>query len=248
MLMSFAISTEGLCRRLRDPDAKLRAQALTKLLEMASEDVTVLRVETLVEMGQRVKDKKPEIVSQTLIGMSKLYGKHLSSQLPGIDTLIPDVNSANYAEHAQKRGDKEKKKKYAPVPEFDVRKVARPEVLERCQFIPSLVINCWGYPDTPTRHLVMQVLQEFILPKVARAPKTDAENNSQGGEPPSIDSVRATALLLLYDVLSEADRNSLGSILGSKTKVRSSVVSYLKFKIYHNTIYQLSVFIRCEWN
>ena len=228
--------TEYLCKRLRDQEAKLRSLALTKLFEIASEDVTVLRVETVVEMGHRIKDKKSDIGTQTLVGMSKLYAKHLSSQLPGIDTLCPDSSSStgDDLDNSAKRSDKDKKKKPVTTPAFDIRKVVRPEVLERCQFIPSLVINSWGYPDTPTRHLVSQVLQEFILPKVVRATKsgTDSQTGSQNqsqsqsqsqtepGELPVIDSVRATALLLLYDVLSEADRNFLGSILGAKTKVR----------------------------
>lgn len=205
----------------------MRTQALTKLLEMASDDITVLRVETLIEIGHRVKDKKPDIVTQALVGISKLYAKYLSSQLPGIDTLHPESATSSEVETLAKRNDKDKKKN-AAVLAFDIRKVVRPEIFERCQFIPSLVINCWGYPDTPTRHMVTQVLQELILPKAIRTSKagTDSQIGSQSqnqstetGQLATIDSVRATALLLLYDILSDADRNSLGAILGAKTKV-----------------------------
>ncbi len=78
-----------------------------------------------------------------MLGIGKLYSKYLSTKLPPLTSIVSsddfNENDATVIAHRF-------------VPE---------KILERCHRIPSFIINCWGYPDTSIRHLVIQVMYLF---------------------------------------------------------------------------------------
>jgi hypothetical protein len=163
-------------KRLRDPDYKVRLLCLNKLIEIATENLLSLKPDTIQEMGQRVKDKKPDIVSIAILGLSKIYSKYLSSQLLGLDeyeqqqlSIIKDYQDLNEDTDRAMIQSKNKRTKISPAKKkkpnnnsleisFRISSTISKDVLDRCEFIPGLIINCWGYPDTITRHLLMQVI------------------------------------------------------------------------------------------
>ena len=139
--------------------------------------------------------------------------------------------------------------------------------MERFAHVPSLIINCWGYTDIGFRHLVLQLLQEHILPKKFVSTHDDVINaivdddlhfgdgyghgresskSNSSLKPPHIaisdeelNGRRASAFLLMFSRLSSNDRSALGTILGAKTKVRVELDSYMKARSRLQTLLQL---------
>ena len=234
--------------RLHDPDARVRAQALNKLLEFGYQDVTLLKIETIEAMAARVRDRKIDISVSALTGMAKIYFRHVSSCLPGIDTILSDSDTPQPSRQNQTQTQNNKKGKKSVVTSHvetvdtdpvslthsshSMRALVPPEIYTRCHLIPGYIINSWGHPDTAMKNLVMQLLQEHILPKslqvsadhssdTSQAHTKDTTTTTAAAIAVALNSSRVTALLLLFEGLTEQDRDSLGSILGYKTKVSS---------------------------
>lgn len=193
-----------LVKRLRDQEVDIRHSALVKLLDMALEDPLLLSVETFKEMAERVKDRKEIVHSKAMRGLAIVYGRFVSCALPGIHTLQP-------GEH----------------PEACVRQ----DIMDRLRMVPGLLIGYWGYPDPKSRHLVLHLLQETVLPR--SMPKRK-ENGSQSPTVPSaddkdgdIDSLRASALLVLFSLLDTDQQGNLGTVMSVKAKLRGELHAYL---------------------
>jgi hypothetical protein len=222
-LIAFLFLIAPLVLRLRDPEERLRHIALTRLIDLAFLDPAALQAETYAEMAERVKDKKPEVRRLAMVGLARIYNRHVSTQLPGLSTVRADSHAS-------------------------LRDSLDPDVLEKLQFIPGLVLNCWGFPEMSTRHLVVHLLQEVLLPKPVAENNEDATTTSSSPsasgtiEEPTrgkkitaeasseANDRRASALLLLFETLSSADRNALAAVLGFKAKVRSELMAFLKIR------------------
>ena len=148
-------STEQLMKRLRDEDVDVRLGALSRLIELGMEFPDSLTVTTFKEIGKRVSDRKLEVRKLAVIGLSRMYLKHVSS-------VLPPLSSINDMED-----DKGKKTNQDGVDHMAVFGMFEPflrkGILSRTSFIPGYVVNMWGY--TEMRPLIMQLLQENILPK-----------------------------------------------------------------------------------
>ena len=72
-------------------------------------------------------------------------------------------------------------------------------VLERLRCVPGLILNCWSYPETSTKHLVLNLLQEYLLPKSDRASANmelmEVSEDSEEAPAPRVPSPRVKALL-----------------------------------------------------
>ena len=147
--------TEQLMKRLRDEDVDVRLGALSRLIELGMEFPDSLTVTTFKEIGKRVSDRKLEVRKLAVIGLSRMYLKHVSS-------VLPPLSSINEMED-----DKGKKTNQESVDHMAVFGMFEPflrkDILSRTSFIPGYVVNMWGY--TEMRPLIMQLLQESILPK-----------------------------------------------------------------------------------
>ncbi len=131
-------------KRLRDPDEGIRLTALKQLLEYAHNHIETVSMNTISEISDRAKDKKFEIRKLALEGLSKLYHKYFSSKL-----------SPLYAAHLRV--------------EMSLAETLTigipPSVKMRLSGIPGIVIKSWGFPDIASRHLCVQLVQEYLLPK-----------------------------------------------------------------------------------
>lgn len=211
---------DPLVKRLRDADADIRHAALTRLFEiMVQGGSHVVSFATLEEVGERVKDKRADIRRTALVGLAKMYSVHVASALP---PLVPARGGAGPG---------------------DVTKLVDPDVLERLGFVPSLVVKSWGYPDLSSKHLVVTLLQECLLPvnkAAANASSTSDDSQGTSQEDSQQSSVsgqkqgsgcRATALLLLFSLLLPEDRVALSTILSYKSRVRGALKSLLDARI-----------------
>ena len=215
--------TEPLAKRLRDPDSDIRSSALKRLLAVGQGNPLGLTITTVQEMAERVKDKKPDIRRAALSGLAKMYYQQLSARLPPLSSLL--------AEDQYK----------------DLSKLVRPEVMDRFGTVPSLIIKSWGYPELTNKHLVLQLLQEFVLPKALKPVQSTqkisggtSQEEEDSGTNPTVSSlsddahevceVRTTALLIMYGLLDEEDRAALGAILGFKSKIRGELKKFLDIR------------------
>eukprot|EP00605_Chrysophyceae_sp_TOSAG23-4_P000474 GSChrysophyteH1.ASY1.ANO1.533.1 assembled CDS len=203
--------------RLRDADAEVRQGALQRLVELAQEDPEHLSVATFEEMGLRVKDKRPDIRRGALIGLSKIYSKHVALALPPLHELTDS-------------GD-------------DLLSFTKGSLTDRLNIVPSLVVNSWTYPDQSNKLQVLQLLQEFILP---RAPKngsalsalessraqsqtqtqSQARQNTQEMQV-EVDGRRASALYLMYSTLGEEEARLLSQIMQYKNNICKELLHFL---------------------
>lgn len=271
---------ECLAKRLRDPVEDVRLQALSSLIEVALKHPAEFSAATFQEMGERVKDRRVEIKHAALRGLAKMYAQHVSCYLPplgevGRRQLEQDVDSdrdddeptrknrrtTTTASRARGRGSSSRASsaKKQNQPPLSIRATVRnQEMLQKLSFIPSLLLKCWSYPDLSTKHVIVHMLQEQILPKkfvnefseTASDDRSDAAGTSKEGNldtqsssssgshsSPSIDAHgedinerRATALLLMNELLAEEDRKILASLIAFKTKVSAEVAAFLQVR------------------
>ena len=217
------IPAEPLSKRLRDPDERVRMSALCKLVDLAYGHPTALGPATYAEMGERVKDKRPEVRRLVMVGLAKIYGRHVSSALPTLSSLSEGMRVDS------------------------LREVVDPALLARLEFIPGMLMKCWGYPEMGTKHLVLQLVQEQLLPRAivektkdtssdASSPRSDHSSSTDSNDKPGnvngaeLDDRRATALLLIFEGLTPGDKNSLSAILGFKSKARAELQAFLKIR------------------
>jgi hypothetical protein len=215
--------------KLRDPQEEIRCHCLSKLLESAQNNLLTLSVDTIAEIKDRVKDKKHEVRRVALTGLLKLYYRYLSSQLPCFSSTMGSKDGKGNLDSLTAN--------------------ISDEVLERLSDVPSVVLKCWGYPDLPTRQLVIHGLQEFILPRSSPLieDRVNANNNdkkSKGGQQVSekeadslISDIRTSALVFLFrNMQDESDRNSFSAILNFKSKISDEISHFLFLKKGNKTI------------
>ena len=177
--------------RLRDADYEVRLAALKHLTEIGLTNPEMLSVETFKELGGRVKDKKSEIRKLALVGLSRLYYKHISSTLPALNSLhccndnsktssnTSTSQSDNSGDNSQSTNESGKmqplsrttnaQKKQSllniiksdnAIKEFGemygvFANFLRKDIVDRLSFIPSYLVNSWGYAEL--HHLILQV-------------------------------------------------------------------------------------------
>lgn len=198
--------------------------ALCKLVDLAYAHPTALSPATYAEMGERAKDKRPEVRRLVMVGLAKIYGRHVSLVLPALSSLSQGMRADS------------------------LRETVDAAILARLDFVPGMLMKCWGYPEMGTKHLVLQLLQEQLLPKTVVSSAEVGKDSSEASSPRSSDDShadsekttpadgvelndrRASALLLIFEGLTPGDKNSLSAILGFKSKARAELQSFLKIR------------------
>ncbi len=191
---------EPLMQRLRDHEWDIRHNSLMRLLEVIHEDPLAVSAKTLREMGERVKDRKADIRKAAMVGLCKLYSRNIAEVLPSLEDEV-----ATQTENG------------------DIGKCFNSALWKRISFIPAMLINCWGYPDIPTRHIVLQLLQEYIIPK--KAGKADPNADDARASP------RAAALLLCFSSLSSEERQQFANIISFKRQARDALSQLLDARV-----------------
>jgi hypothetical protein len=184
-----------LAHRLRDPEEDVRKKAVTKLYRQVFDNVEIADPLLLTALFDRVKDKVIDIRKAAMIGMSKLYWKYVASRLPAFDSFdFSDWES--------------------------IKQQVDQSILSKLHSIPATLIKCWGYPDVETKHVTLQLLQEYILPKSFPA--------GSAGE--NINQVRLSALLLMYSLLNDEERLFFDALLTFKCKINGLIASLINIK------------------
>jgi hypothetical protein len=86
IIVTFII-IEHLATRVKDGDVDVRLGAIGRLIELGTESPDNLSKETFLAIGQRLSDKKLEVRKLVLVGLSRLYYRHVSSALPTLSSL-----------------------------------------------------------------------------------------------------------------------------------------------------------------
>jgi hypothetical protein len=222
-----------LVQRLRDPDERIRSAALTRLIDLACADPASLARETYTDMCDRVKDRRPDVRRLAMVGLARIYNRNVSGALPPLDVQAEGSSATSLAA---------------------LREHIDSDVLDRLNTIPGVILQCWGYPDIPSKHLVVHLVQEVLLPKSVVSEGAVEDSTTTSSSSPSAtgasaaesqgaqvkpkkvsaavaldsDRRRAAALLLMFDTLSPADRNALASVLNFKSRVRAELQAFLK--------------------
>eukprot|EP01034_Spumella_vulgaris_P029375 gene29375-36419_t len=180
---------EPLCKRLRDSDAEIRLAALNRLMDIGlTRGPLALTVSSFSDMGDRAKDKKPDIRKAALTGLCRIYAAHVSGKLPGLSSLISSGVSTSSTSNKSKKTSSSASNNTQSDQHFssDVTKSVDIDVLERLGFVPGMVVKSWGYPDLANRHLVLTLIQEHLLPSGnsggSGAGKTDSTNTTSSSQ------------------------------------------------------------------
>ena len=116
---------------------------------------------TLREMAERMKDKRLQIRKVAMIGLAKVYWKHVAMWLEPVDLPAASMQRSGFggdpsATGAGGGGGGGGRKVYR------YGSGVQEEVWLRLNFVPGFILNCWGYPDPEERHLVLQLVQEQV--------------------------------------------------------------------------------------
>lgn len=212
-------------KRLRDSEWEIRQAVLLRLTEVATVEPDSLSKDSYSEMAERMKDRRPSIRRSAMLCLARLYCRHVSGQFADV--------AETYAAGENCKGGK-------------IKFGTTAETWSLFNRIPGYIISCWGYPEFVDKQLVVQLLQEYIIPRFSysitrSAPSaekcfddllsspsrvigctTGGENTTteaRTGRNEASEGVRATALLAMWSTLDPAGRAGLASILGFKTKV-----------------------------
>lgn len=254
-VMSVVIEVEDcVCQRLRDTEWEVRYQALARLLDLIVEEnavsgpitnvnVTSLpashsesasssavkrdrRGFTLQEMAERMKDKRLQIRKVSMIGLAKVYWKHVALFLEPIDLPSTDRGGKNKKRNPSSVGMKAHESCL-----YEYGSGVQPEVWQRLKFIPGFILSCWGYPDPEEKHLVLQLIQEQIIPKPPK--KSSVSESSKRVTAQDKEDCwlwerrRAAAFLTMYQTLDGTQKQCLSSILANKAKSRQELSTFL---------------------
>ncbi len=158
------MTAELMTKRLQDSDVAVRLAALTKLIDLALVDPLKLTVASFVEMGNRAKDRKEDVRRMAVQGLAKVYCKHLSSMLTPL-TLESDLDNSPPTLSTKSKTNKSRGEDRLAAE--SISSGVPLDVQDRLLFVPSLVVNFWGYPDMPSKLLVLQVGEcSFCYPLV----------------------------------------------------------------------------------
>lgn len=143
-------------KRLRDEVVDVRMSALSRLIEVGTENPDNLTVATFKEIGKRVSDRKLEVRKLAVVGLSRMYCRHVSSVLPPLPSYCDKVNKS-----------RDRDRDVSTTPSLSMfESTLKKGILDRLGFVPGFVVNTWGYVEM--RPLIMQLLQENVLPKYVR--------------------------------------------------------------------------------
>lgn len=126
---------------------------------------------TLREMAERMKDKRLQIRKVAMIGLAKVYWKHVALWLEPIDLPLSSEHRGRTKKTSTvSRGTPKKGGERGGALHQYGSGVAE-EVWQRLRFVPGFILSCWGYPAPEERHLVLQLVQEQVrYPPPLRCP------------------------------------------------------------------------------
>ncbi|KAE8979653.1 hypothetical protein PR002_g24358 [Phytophthora rubi] len=175
--------------RLSDPEWEVRQTVVHELCDLAANHLDLISEECLRAVGERMKDKKVILRKETMTGLSQVFSTHISS-LWGEeedDDRPVSLTSRNIpAAHIKKLG-----------------------------WIPDYVLKCYAYPQQELKLRVVQLLDDFLLPK----------NLSE--------RTRANGLLFIFHSLDATSKEALRRVFSERAKCQEICNTFVSFKVQH---------------
>ncbi|KAJ8578448.1 hypothetical protein ON010_g761 [Phytophthora cinnamomi] len=175
--------------RLSDPEWEVRQCVVHELCDLAANHLDLISEESLRAVGERMKDKKVILRKETMTGLSQVFSTHISlfwEEEEDVDRPLSLNNRNIPASHIKKLG-----------------------------WIPDYVLKCYAYPQQELKLRVVQLLDDFLLPK----------NLSE--------RTRANGLLFIFYYLDITSREALRRIFSERNKCQEVCRTFVSFKVQH---------------
>ncbi|KAG3070859.1 hypothetical protein PI124_g15319 [Phytophthora idaei] len=173
--------------RLSDPEWEVRQLVVHELCDFAANYLDLISEECLRAVGERMKDKKVALRKETMTGLSQVFSTHISSYWDEEDEeeRLLSLNHRNIpADHSKKLG-----------------------------WIPDYVLKCYAYPQQELKLRVIQLLDDFLLPKALS------------------ERTRANGLLFIFHSLDATSKEALRRVFSEKAKCQEVCRKFVEFKV-----------------
>nr|CCA18963.1 sister chromatid cohesion protein PDS5 putative [Albugo laibachii Nc14]CCA24837.1 sister chromatid cohesion protein PDS5 putative [Albugo laibachii Nc14] len=167
--------------RLNDSEWEIRRAVVNEVCDLSANHLEIVSEECLRQVGERLKDKKLIIRREAMTGLSQVYAHHVS---------------ANWAQSKSKSNQR-------------LLDMIPKDCLSKLGWIPDYVLKCFAYPQQELRLRVVQLLDDFILPKAFDV------------------KTRAKGFLFLYQHLDEVSIEAFRRILQERAKCIQACQEYI---------------------
>ncbi|CAH0484648.1 unnamed protein product [Peronospora farinosa] len=176
--------------RLNDPEWEVRQLVVHELCDFAANCLELISEECLRAVGERMKDKKVALRKETMTGLSQVYSTHISSCWALDDEEENRLLSLNHRN----------------IPATHIKKLC---------WIPDYVLKCYAYPQQELKLRVVQLLDDFLLPKALS------------------DRTRANGLLFIFHSLDATSKEALRRVFIERAKCQDVCKQFVEFKMQH---------------
>ncbi|CAI5738501.1 unnamed protein product [Hyaloperonospora brassicae] len=174
--------------RLSDPEWEVRQLVVHELCDFAANCLEMISEECLRAVGERMKDKKVILRKETMTGLSQVYSAHISSYWEANEAAEKKLLSLNHRN----------------ISAADVKKLG---------WIPDYVLKCYAYPQQELKLRVIQLLDDFLLPKAFS------------------EQTRANGLLFIFHALDSTSREALRRMFSERAKCQKVCKLFVDFKV-----------------
>ncbi|KAL3666298.1 hypothetical protein V7S43_008550 [Phytophthora oleae] len=175
--------------RLSDPEWEVRQLVVRELCDFAANCLGLISEECLRAVGERMKDKKVTLRKETMTGISQVFSTHISS----------------YWEEDEEE-ERPLSLNHRNIPAAHIKKLG---------WIPDYVLKCYAYPQQELKLRVIQLLDDFLLPKAFS------------------ERARANGLLFLFHSLDATSKEALRRVLNERAKCQEVCKKFVDFKVHH---------------
>ncbi|CCI42822.1 unnamed protein product [Albugo candida] len=167
--------------RLSDSEWEVRRAVVNEVCDLSANHLEIVSEECLRQVGERLKDKKLIIRKEAMTGLSQVYAHHVSAYW---------ARSKNQ-------------------PNERLLDVIPKDCLKKLGWIPDYVLKCFAYPQQELRLRVVQLLDDYILPKAFDV------------------KIRAKGFLFLYQHLDDVSIEAFRRILQERVKCIQACQEYI---------------------
>ncbi|KAI9979970.1 hypothetical protein PInf_027061 [Phytophthora infestans] len=171
--------------RLSDVEWEVRQLVVHELCDFAANHLDLIGEECLRAVGERMKDKRVVLRKETMTGLSQVFSAHISSYWGDEDERVLSLTQRQ-------------------IPTGNIKKLG---------WIPDFVLKCYAYPQQELKLRVVQLLDDFLLPKALS------------------EATRANGLLFLFHSLDATSREALRRVLSERAKCQQVCRTFVEFKV-----------------
>jgi sister-chromatid-cohesion protein PDS5 len=142
---------EAIGLRLSDPEWEVRRKAVHELCDLAVHSIDAVSANLMKLVGDRLKDRKPQIRKDAATGLAQIYAKHMSK---------------TWVREGEPEGGGSDQQKCIEIEWPDSDAASAESLAAKLSWIPEHVIKCYAYPELEMRSRVLQLLDDVLLPKL----------------------------------------------------------------------------------